>query len=227
MPGKYIIAGAERIPVPFDVLTLAEHKLTFPGLKPRPRTNKVVLHWTGSDNGFDVVYRTLRKAGTSVHFMIEASGRIVQYVDADRLCAGAQGMNVDGVHIEIANRADTSPNTPPKRTLLRENIRGRDLSYTAFLPAQVRSAIDLTIALCDLYQLPKLPPLDSKGALVARELTPAELAKHKGPCGHYHWSPRGKSDPGLALLRALAVEVAGPRSGSGVDGPLRDPGPAQ
>jgi N-acetyl-anhydromuramyl-L-alanine amidase AmpD len=224
--GRYIIAGAKQVAVPFEVLPLAEHKLTFPGLKPRPRTAKVVLHWTGGERGYEGVHDTLRKGGLSVHFLIETSGRIVQYVDADRLCAGATGMNVDGVHIEIVNRANTLPNAEPRRVLLRETIRGRDTRYTAFLPVQVRAAIDLTVALCEHYGLPKLPPLDAKRRLVTRELTPAELAKHRGPCGHYHWSPRGKVDPGLALLRALAVEVS-PCAGRGVDGPLRDPGPAQ
>ena len=53
--------------------------------------------------------------------------------------------------------------------------------------------------------------------VIQRELTPAELAAFRGVVGHYHWSPKRKIDPGLALMRAIAGFE--PRLAIGLGGP--------
>ena len=180
--------------------------MAFPGLTPRASTGLVVLHWTAGRGDSSQVFRTLRADGLSVHFCIDVDGSITQYADAGMMCSHASGMNARAVGIEIVNPATPDVAGPPKRTVLRERINGRDVIYSAFLPAQVRSAIDLTTALCVAYRLPIAAPTIA-GDVIPRQLTPTELAAHRGFCGHFHWSPvKRKSDPGLALLRAIIAE---------------------
>lgn len=217
-PG-YIIVGGRHVPCAVPVEPWTVNRLAFPGLGKRSATDLVVLHWTGGEGGAEQVHRTLRSKSLSVHFVVDADGAVTQHCDADMLCAHAAGMNVRAVGIEVVNRATDEADRVPRRTLMREKIRGRDTTYTAFLPAQVRSCIALCIALCEAYGLPlDVPRVAPGGDVLAREFTAQELAAYRGVCGHFHWSPAGKRDPGLAVLRAVAAFDA--RGRIGLSGPL-------
>lgn len=223
--GGFIVAGGRQVPCALPVEQPSTHHLTFPGLRPRRVTDLVVCHWSGGEGDADRMHSTLRDAEYSVQFFIDAAGTITQFCDADMLCSHATGMNARAVGIEIANRASYDPKDPreatrlPKRTLLREKIRGSDVTYTSFLPAQVRACHALVIALCEAYGLPLDVPRGADGGLNPNELKPAELAAFRGVVGHYHWSPRRKQDPGLALLRSIAA--IGPRGEIGLSGPAQ------
>lgn len=204
-------------PVPCAARVVRDPSMSFSSLGRRTQTDLVVCHWTGGEGGAEQVHRVLKGKGYSVHFLIDADGVITQYCDADRLCSHASGLNARAVGIEIANRADGEANRVPKRPLLREKIRGRDVVYTSFLPAQVHACMALCASLCEAYGLPLDVPRDEHGDVLAREWLPRERDAYRGVCGHLHWSPKGKTDPGLALLRAIAAFPA--RLAQGIGGP--------
>lgn len=204
-PGA-IIANGKRVPCAVKVETWQTHGLTFPSQVKRKRTDLIVVHWTAGEGDGERVHKTLRDRGLSVHFVIESDGTVVQYMDTSVLGAHAADMNARSVGIEIVNRATDEADKMPKRPLVREKIRGRDTVYTAFLPAQVRSCLALVMALCEAYGLPiEVPRVAPGGDVLPRELTWAELEAFRGVVGHFHWSKKGKRDPGLMVLRAVAA----------------------
>lgn len=205
MPG-YIIVGGRHVPCGVPVEHWTTNGLGFPGLRPRVRTDLVTLHWTGGEGGAEQVHRTLRQRSLSVHFVIDQLGHVTQHCDANMLAAHAKGMNDKSVGVEMVNRADNEPNRMPKRPLLKERINGRDITYTAFLPAQVRSAIMLSLALCEAYKIPfDVPRVAPGGDVIPRNATPEEFASFRGVVGHFWWNTVGKSDCGLSMLRAVAA----------------------
>lgn len=219
MPGHIIVGGRPvACAVPVEPWTVS--KLGFPGLKPRRRTDLIVLHWTGGEGGAERVHRTLRERGLSVHFVIDQLGHITQHCDADTLAAHAKGMNDRSVGVEIVNRADANQNGMPPRPLLKERINGRDITYTAFLPAQVRAAISLCLSLCEAYGLPfDVPRIAPGGDVIARSATEAEFQAFRGIVGHFWRTHAGKSDCGLGLLRAIAAFDT--RASIGLSGPAQ------
>lgn len=221
--GGSFIAGGRRVACPVPVATWKETGLLpFKGLKPRARTQRLVLHWTASENGRQVVHSTLSKGGLSVHFLVEPDGTIVQFCDADMLCAHATGMNVDSIGIEVVNRATgiATGNQIITRTLLREKIRGVDVVYTSFTVPQRNAIKALVPALCAAYRIPVAVPVGPDGRLWPNEFrNEAERDAFTGVCGHLHWSPKKKVDPGLAVLRMFEADPA--REAIGLDGPAQ------
>lgn len=246
---SYIVAGGKNTPCVAPVVHWREHGLTWPGRKPRTRTDLIVNHWTGGDGTLEVFYGTCIKAGQSAHFWIDADGEpdgyatVYQFGDADQLLAHCKGANVRAVGIEARNRGSLAPVKPAepykiKREVLRETINGREVTYCAFLPSQVRTFIALNLALCEAYGLPLALPMEpvkpkdgvryptQPMRVIPRELAQAEFAAFRGVIGHLHWSEKGKSDPGLALLTALAVAFE-PKTAPDRVGHLRVVGPAE
>lgn len=216
----HVIAGGRAIPCGARVEGVGTHGMAFPGLPTRKRTDLIVLHWTGGEGGAAQVYRTLRERSLSVHFVIDQLGVITQHCDADAFAAHAKGMNDRSVGVEIVNRADANPRGTPPRTLLRERINGRDVTYTAYLPAQVRAAIMLCLALCEAYGLPfDVPRIAPGGDVIARSATEPEFQAFRGIVGHFWRTYAGKSDCGLGLLRAIAAFDA--RGRIGLSGPAQ------
>lgn len=196
-----ITVGGEQVPCASPVTSWHEHGLTFAGLRPRKDTHAVCHHWTAGRGLGKQVHRTLLNRGLSVHFLIEPSGQIVQYVDADMRCSHAGTANAWSVGIEIVNAAGGIPSSG--QILLKETIHGREFVYTSFTAAQVRAALDLTESLCRAYKLPMAVPMDGRDVL-ATVMQPSALKAFRGVIGHFH-ANGGKRDPGLALLRAVAA----------------------
>lgn len=206
----FIVAGGRQIEVPELVVETWRYqpKLGFPRMRPRKETRAVVAHWTGGVGKHEQVFRTLVERNLSVHFVVDPDGSCFQHCDADMLAAHCKGANQFSVGIEIVNPATTSNVETPPRTLLRENIHGVDITYTAFYPAQVKAALLLVQALCAHYELPVDVPM--VGGDVASTVLPAtQLASYRGVLGHLHVSPQ-KTDCGLMLLRAVhALQTRG------------------
>lgn len=217
-PAGYVIVRGQRVPCAVPVEPWTVNGLGFPGLSLRKRTDLVTLHWTAGEGAAEQVHRTLRQRSLSVHFVIDQLGHITQHCDAEMLCAHAKGMNDRSIGIELVNRANGDANRVPKRALLKETINGRPVTYTAFLPAQVKSAIALCLTLCEAYGLPfDVPRVSPGGDVLARRATPAEFASFRGVVPHFWWNTAGKNDCGLALLRAIAAFDA--RGRIGLSGP--------
>lgn len=242
---NYIVAGGKRVPCAVPVLQWTEHGMSFPGLRPRKRTDLATLHWTDAENPAATMFGNLRRKGFSVHFFIGADGAVWQFNDADASASHAKGMNDRAVGIEIQNRANGIPNQHGvQRALIKEVIHGREVVYTCFTVAQVHSALALCASLCEAYGLPWQVPTEpkpvtrdgsmpahlalpdgisvAKGSkervrrVIARQLTDAEFKAFRGIVGHLHRTPAGKNDPGLALLEAVAAFE--PRAALGPDG---------
>lgn len=227
---NYIVVSGKQVLCKAPVVQWTQHKMVFPHLRPRQRTDLVVTHWTGSENPAEVMYQNLIKRGLSVHFYISYNGTVWQYCDADLLAAHAQGMNDRSVGIEMANRANkVKVEHGVERALIKERIHGKDIVYTLFTPAQVKSALALVSALCTAYGLPMKPPMEpvtrmfSQDAIkvdgskepvmrvIPRQLTTAEYERFRGVVGHFHKTKVGKADAGIAILDAIAAyDALGP-----------------
>lgn len=226
----YIVASGRRIPCAVPVFHWSDHGLSFPGLKPRKRTDLVCAHWTGAENPAEVMFANLRRKGFSVHFFIGANGDVWQFNDCNALAAHAKGMNDRAVGIEIQNRADgVRSRAGVDRALAKEVIHGREFVYTMFTTAQVHSTLAVIAAVCEAYALPMVVPMepakdvraDGTGErvmrVIPRELTESEFQAFRGVVGHFHRTNVGKQDPGLALLRAVAAFE--PRQAQGMGHP--------
>jgi N-acetyl-anhydromuramyl-L-alanine amidase AmpD len=217
MTGNAIICAGEPVYVGKPVRVWTDTGLTFAGLKPRKRTRFIVSHWTGGAGLAVQVHRTLRTRknergqllNLSVHFLIEPDGTIVQYVDADMRCVHAGAANDDSVGIEVVNPASMAPVVAGvRRELIREEIHGRDVTYTAFTVEQVSSTIALNAALTKFYGLPWPMRVPMDGKRVRSTTMPlAEFETFVGSVGHYHvdFTKPLKRDPGVALMRAIAA----------------------
>ena len=220
-----IIVGGNLVQTSFEVNGYESHKLTFPGMRPRRKTDLIVLHWTGGEGDHAQMHATLRKRSLSVHFFVGYGGDVWQFCDSDMFAAHCRGANDRSIGIEIQNRADSRPDVHGKfkRTLAREVIGGHEFIYSMFTREQVSSTLALVHALCGSYTLPMKPPMQpvtreipAEGTraddpsrpvmdVIPRTLTDAEFRAHRGVIGHFHWTNVGKRDPGLALLRAVAA----------------------
>jgi N-acetyl-anhydromuramyl-L-alanine amidase AmpD len=203
-----LIVGGREVACGAPVSEWLTTGIAFRGLPARKKTTKIVLHWTGGLGDAQQVHDTLTERGLSVHFCVDAAGRIWQYCDASSLCAhagrlddGVTSANLDTIGIEIVNHAGHEQRGV-ERPMVTEQIQGRRLTHTDFLPAQIVSALALCEALCAAYGLPMDVPMQS-GVLATRALLRAAWERHRGVVGHYH-ARSAKSDPGLAILQAIA-----------------------
>jgi hypothetical protein len=222
------------------VINWTEHGLQFPGLKPRKRTDAVCIHWSGAENGAGRMYENLRDKGLSVHFFISDKGEVWQYNDCDAFGAHAKGMNDRTVGVEVQNRANNiADDGHVKRALVRENIHGKDFVYTMFTPDQVRAVLAVSVAICEAYGLPWQVPMEPKPVtqefmrdalmtdgsrmpvrrVIPRQLTDEEFKAFRGVLCHFHRTPVGKRDAGIAILEAVAAFEK--RSEQGIGGPAQ------
>lgn len=223
------------MPVNCRVLGWGETGLIFRGLRKREQTRHLVHHWTGGAGPARQVFRTLQsRTGSfgqplrlSVHLCVESDGTVYQFADLDMRCAHAGTVddwdrdghelsaNAWSVGIESVNPATvvtprageaakievTQRNVT--RQLVREEIHGVELVQTTFTAAQVVTLLELTRAICGHYGLPLAVPMEH-GDVFARVMTEPEFLAFHGVLGHYMLT-RGKRDPGLALMRAVAA----------------------
>lgn len=201
--GTVIIGGTPR-DIDAPTLTWKECGLTFPRLRWRSSTRCVVWHHTAAEGGSARVHDTLVKRGLSVHFVIERDGRVVQFADTETRCSHAGIGNAASIGVEIVNRADERPIAAGvRRQLVLEEIHGRELLRTTFLPVQMSSALKLAELLSEAYDLPMAVPMAGNDVL-ATAMPEVEAKAFRGHMGHLHWTTN-KTDPGLVILRAIAA----------------------
>jgi N-acetyl-anhydromuramyl-L-alanine amidase AmpD len=169
----------------------------------RTETRAVALHWTGGEGGGEQVYRVLRERGLSVQFFIDQEGHIWQYADASVRCAHIGTANGYTIGIEIANRANGKPHPKWPREAYEERVHGKSFQCSAFYPAQVAAATELTQTLCRAYGLPYETPASDT------ELSAAELKTVRGVLAHFHVTRR-KVDCGTRLLREMGLRKPDP-----------------
>lgn len=175
---------------------------------PRPgiKVKKIILHWTGGENGLDGVERTLRTRKFGAHFIIDVDGTIQQYVDTDHTTYHAGGANQDSIGFEIVNKGFASQPTAEGREEYSANLLGKNVKLTTFTKEQIEATKKIVKFLCGIYNIPYNVPLNDKGELLTdRRFTEFELANYSGVCGHYHVDIKKevKIDPGIDLLSAI------------------------
>ncbi len=210
-----MIYGDARIVEPgLVVKTWHETGLTWPLGKSRvvPRTvapHLVVLHATDGEGSAKSVHRVLTSRGYSVHFVVEADGTIVQFVDAStRACAHTGGLNAQSVGIEVVCRMAGAGNPGLRGPRPRDEhiyqvammqdgvkrwVRSRRGSCWGLYDEQLEALQRLVPALCRQMRVP---------AVLADErdyVQPAERIVLRGVLGHAQVT-LGHSDPPLAAL---------------------------
>lgn len=211
-----LIASGKEILTSCTVKLWRETGLHFPVGRRRQETRHLVHHWTGGSRQAPEVFEMWRTRKLSVHLFVEPDGTVYQFCDLDRRCSHAgtvddwdrdgheMSANAWSIGIEAVNPA--LPRSPPKgiqRAVVREVIHGQAVNATTFTAAQTRSLLELTRVICARYELPVAVPMEG-GDVLARVLTEPEFEEFYGVLGHYMLT-RGKRDPGLALMRAVAA----------------------
>lgn len=203
-----LIVNGKPAPCSIGVHSWFDHGLTFRNLGTRKHTRKIMLHWTGGRRDARGLHDTLLERGLSVHFCIDADGKVAQYCDTKHRCShagqledGVTSANDDTIGIEIVNHA-SEKQLGPVRPMVTERIHGRDVTHTDFFPAQIVSALTLIKALCAAYSLPYAVPTNMAGELITTFMLRARWEAFRGVVGHLHVRDE-KTDPGLGILLAV------------------------
>jgi N-acetyl-anhydromuramyl-L-alanine amidase AmpD len=185
----------------------------------RPRrepARAIVLHWTGGIGDEKAFYRTMRSRvgprtpdGLSVHYFVDAAGKVVQMASHSLVCLHAGPMNESSIGIEIQNPATVAAayeverrKRSVNRPMVGGTLRGRTFSYRDFTVEQRDAVVALVDALCDEMKIPRAVPEDGDGGLLLRTMSRAERDRFSGVMGHWHCHPT-KIDPGPNLLEHL------------------------
>lgn len=203
--------------------------MTFVGLRSvRPRRDPVrciVLHWTGGARGLDALYRTLRATvgphspdGLSVHYGIDAAGAIAEWVPPELVALHAGqangysiGFEVCGPGFQDTSAARAEATRGVKRLAYEDRIRGHRVKMLGYTEPQYRTLFAKIDELCSRFDLPRQVPTEADGTLMARQMTPSELARFHGVMGHYHCHET-KCDPGTEPFRRLLEHWRNARS---------------
>jgi len=213
---EYLIAGGERIPVSFPVVTWLERGgLSFYGRRgwtkrrdpTGKRVNLFVLHWDGCTSSHQC-FHVLLDRGLSVHLMLDGDGTVYQALDLAEARAWHAGrVNDRAIGIEIQNPVRLHRNRwqdPPRPVVTEKRVHRRGTwEHLDFYDIQKKRVVELAEVLCDRFAIPRALPVS--GGDVTRGLAPTG---YRGVCGHYHVS-RTKPDPGLSLWPGL-LEAFGP-----------------
>jgi N-acetyl-anhydromuramyl-L-alanine amidase AmpD len=195
----------------------ADNTFKFSALPKRTETRAFVIHHTGGLGLAKQVHRTLVERHLSVHFCVEPDGTVWQYADAALRCSHAGIANAWSVGVEVVNHAGPRLVGAEHRPVLIEKIHGADRRHTGFTAEQMTAVLALATSVCRAYGLPLEVPMAAPGHDVVADVLPdPELKAFRGCLGHLHISA-AKTDPGLAILRAIAALK--PRAGIGLSGP--------
>lgn len=181
----------------------------------RPRmepVRAVVLHTTGGVRPPAGVFDTLRQRKLSVHYIVGSDGEILQCAPHSLVCLHAGKVNAWTVGIEAVSpllprtaAAEIERKRGVQRDVYRDRVRGRrEIDLLDLTAAQTSATLLLIETLCDQLRIPRAVPVDADGALLRREMTPAELASFRGVMGHVHCHP-SKLDPGTRVMERLRL----------------------
>jgi hypothetical protein len=218
LAGNFLVAGGERIPVPFPVVTWDEpNGISFYGhggwSKRRDPSGKgvnlFVLHWDGCTSARQC-FHVLLERGLSVHLMLDGDGSVYQALDlAEARAWHAGDVNERSIGVEIQNPVQLHRNQwqkPPREVVLDPGVHGGPTyEHLDFYDVQMKRVVELAEVLCARFGIPRTLPLGAGGD-VLRTLAPTDF---RGVCGHYHVS-RSKPDPGLTLWPGLQASFREP-----------------
>jgi len=213
---EYLIAGGERIPVSFPVVTWLEPGgLSFYGRKgwrrrrdpSGKRVNLFVLHWDGCTSSHQC-FHVLLDRGLSVQLMLDGDGTVYQALDlAEARAWHAGNANDRSIGVEIQNPVRLHRNKwqkPPRPVITEGRVHRRgSYEHLDFYEIQKQRAVELAEVLCEHFGIPRVLPTD--GSSVTNRLAPSHF---RGVCGHYHVS-KNKPDPGLSLWPGLQAAFSG------------------
>jgi len=206
---SHIICAGRSVPVEGQVVLPDQHCLIFrkwTNWRPRKGApDRIVLHWTGGEGSGPQVFQVLKTRGLSIHFVVDGTGTIWQFLDpaSDHAYHAGRVENPRSIGIEVSCYGFRRwPRSIPEKGADRKvypcTIHGRPRHVADYRPEQHKAIAALCSALCDSLGIPKRVHVDPR-----RCLSVAERKHMAGVIGHYHISPR-KLDPGtrpLILLR--------------------------
>jgi hypothetical protein len=188
---------------------------------PKIRIDLLCLHWTGSENSIQQLYRTLDSRELGVEFAIDREGIVWQFCDpmtVDTFDAGY--VNARSVGVEIVNYGFVAHGREPPgdwmqtRGVYECELRGKRRAFARFLLPQLGAALSLADTLtAAIPTITRRVPTED-GHLITETMTPREVQNYSGLIGHYHVS-EAKSDPGTEIFDHLMANGYGVARESG------------
>ena len=166
----------------------------------------VVWHWTAGERAAEGVCSTLRSRKLSIHYVIDADGRIVQCADpATTVTFHAGTANEWTVGIEIVSRGvqPALPARPRKPVSVR--VHNRPVAALDFTAAQYSSILFLADHLSNELSIPK-----TCAAVEPVVMSPAQQLQFRGHLEHAHVSS-GKIDSGGLVMKFLQEQWNSPK----------------
>ncbi len=170
-----------------------------------------VIHWTGSENPIETMFRVLNNRKLGVEFAISPLGSLYQFCDPCKVdTADAGKANKMSWGVEIVNQGIRQWYNPKKwktpraqkrsgfnlgpRPTYQTKIHGRKMRVWGFYPRQ-------TATLCALNKL-LADAIPSYGSGVCVEPGTMDFKGFNGAVGHFNVSRR-KTDPGTQVMTDL------------------------
>lgn len=212
---QHLIIRGKEWPCASPTILWTDSGLEFkPGDGARRRSPKAivdlfVLHWTGGENDIETLHRVLDKRELGVEFAIDREGVIWQFCDpalVDTFDAGSVNTRSFGVEVVCYGMAGTGGAVPQKgkdRTVYQAVIRDKRRVMAGFYGPQhgaIKALLDTVTTATPT--IPRVLPTSGTDKLLARTMTPEELAAYKGVIGHFHVSAN-KTDPGTEVFDYL------------------------
>lgn len=205
MASTLLYKGKEE---PVSIAIIKDPKLQFkPGASAcRVRGDKnpdlFVLHWTAGEGGNAGVFNVLRNRKLSVQFQCDQKGKLIQYCDAHLICGHSGKFNPRSIGIEISNVGTGKINPKFPRQRYKGEINGRTVYIAEFYPIQIKVVADLIEEVCRITGILRQIPVDEKGEIWNKTLTPKQSAAFKGVVNHFHISSK-KKDAGFDMITEL------------------------
>jgi len=199
---------------PINVFGPEDHNMEFKigtGYNKRRRVDirGGIIHWTGSENSVETMYRVLNNRKLGVEYCITPMGSLYYFCDptkVDTADAGAANKFTWGVEMICAGlvqkkkpgkkfRPWKAPGNMGPRTKYKTKIHGAKLTCRQMYPAQLQTLFARNALMVD-----NLPKYDEE---VCTEPGVIDFKRFHGAMGHYNLK-RGKTDPGPHTMEALA-----------------------
>jgi N-acetylmuramoyl-L-alanine amidase len=180
--------------------------LHFTALARTSKTRVIMNHWTGAENPAVQLFENLRRSRLSVHFAVDVTGEVWQFMDTEAYGAHcrAYGANAYSVGIEYICRGNNLG--APTRGIIRQRkidtLHGARVTFDDLSQAQIFAGVALNEALCGAYGLPMRVPELPTGEVLGDVLSAREAAQFTGCAGHLEWEAK-KVDPARTLLQEI------------------------
>ena len=152
----------------------------------------VVWHWTAGERRAERVCETLRARGLSIHYVIDADGRIVQCADHETVTYHAGGVNGRSIGVEVVSRGVAGDTIAKGRERVIARVHKREIRAVSWTPAQASSIVSLAAWLSDRHGIPRTVPAE------ARVIPATDLLSWRGHIEHCHVTATKVDCAGLA-----------------------------